>query len=186
MISTTSPGLVAVLRRRLESLYSELAKFGVVGALAFVVDIVIFNIVLHTTEKPLTSKVASTLVAATVAFFLNRHWSFKHREKTGVRREYGLFFLFNVVGLLIALSCLGLSHYVLGFTSKIADNVAANGVGLVLGTTFRFYSYHRWVWAAPGAVREAAEDGDPAALAVLHHAVPETRPEPHREPLSEA
>ena len=70
-------------------------------------------------------------------------------------------------------------------TQRRSDNIAANVVGLVLGTTFRFYSYHRWVWAAPGAVREAAEDGDPAALAVLHHAVPEPRPEPHREPLSE-
>ena len=148
MTTTRSPGLVAALRDRLTSLFSELAKFGVVGAMSFVIDFAVFNLVLHVTDKPLTSKVVSTVIAATFAFFLNRYWSFKNREKTGVGRESGLFILFNVIGLLIALSCLGLSHYVLGFDSKIADNIAANGFGLVLGTMFRFYSYHRWVWAA--------------------------------------
>ena len=149
MTTTSSPGLMAALRLRLSSLVSELAKFGVVGAMSFVIDLAMFNLVLHVTEKPLTSKVVSTVIAATFAFFLNRYWSFKDREKTGVGRESGLFILFNVIGLLIALGCLGLSHYVLGFESKIADNIAANGFGLVLGTLFRFYSYHRWVWAAP-------------------------------------
>ena len=149
MTVTRSPGLVTAVRDRLSSLVSELAKFGVVGAMAFVIDFAVFNIVLHLSDKTLTSKVVSTVVAAAFAFFLNRYWSFKDREKTGVRRESGLFILFNVIGLLIALSCLGLSHYVLGFDSKIADNIAANGFGLVLGTLFRFYSYHRWVWAAP-------------------------------------
>ena len=149
MTATGSPSLLSTLRARLSALLSELAKFGVVGAIAFIIDFAMFNIVLHLTDKPLTSKVASTVTAATFAFFLNRYWSFKDREKTGVGRESGLFILFNVIGLLIALSCLGLSHYVLGFESKIADNIAANGFGLVLGTLFRFYSYHRWVWAVP-------------------------------------
>ena len=148
MTATGSTGLLNTLRQRLASLLSELAKFGVVGAMAFVIDFSLFNVMLHLTDKPLTSKVVSTVTAAAFAFFLNRYWSFKDREKTGVRRESGLFILFNVIGLLIALGCLGLSHYVLGFESKIADNIAANGFGLVLGTTFRFYSYHRWVWAA--------------------------------------
>ena len=148
MTATSSTGLVAVLRDRISALFSELAKFGVVGGLAFVIDFSVFNVVLTLTDKPLSSKIASTLVAATFAFFLNRHWSFKDREKMGVRRESGLFILFNVIGLLIALSCLGVSHYILGFHSTLADNIAGNGVGLVLGTLFRFYSYHRWVWAA--------------------------------------
>ena len=55
----------------------------------------------------------------------------------------------NAVGLLIALSYLATSHYLLGFTSRLADNLAANGVGLVLGTAFRFWSYRRFVWIAP-------------------------------------
>ena len=109
----------------------------------------------------------STAVSATNAFVLNRHWSFRHRERTTVRREYGLFLVLNSVGLAISLLCLSISHYVLGFQSLLANNLAANGIGLVLGTAFRFWAYRKFVWAAPEEVAEAAADGDAAAIAVL-------------------
>ena len=156
------------LRDRVSAAFHELAKFGTVGALAFLVDFGIFNILLHAQpHKPLTAKAISTIIAATLAFILNRAWSFRHRQRSTVKREYTLFFVLNAIGLAIALGCLWVSHYLLGFHGKIADNVAANGFGLVLGTTFRFWSYRRFVWAAPASVEEAAADGDPAAVAVL-------------------
>jgi putative flippase GtrA len=177
--------LYAGLSGRVAAAFHELAKFGTVGALAFIVDVSLFNVVLHLApHKPLTAKVISTVVAASVAFVLNRAWSFRHRQRSSVHREYAMFFILNAVGLVIAVSCLGTSHYVLGFHSQIADNIAANGFGLVLGTSFRFWSYRRFVWAAPAAVEEAAIDGDPAAVAVLedvadgtiHMPVEEVRP----------
>ncbi len=131
---------------RLGSLVRELMKFGVVGSLAFLVDLGVFNLLLHLTDKPLTSKTLSTVVATTVAYAGNRTWTFRRRTRSGVRREYALFFLLNGVGLLIALTCLAVSHYLLDFTSRLSDNIAANVVGLVLGTTFRFWSYRRWVF----------------------------------------
>ena len=137
------------IEARVRGLFSELSKFGTVGALSFLVDLAVFNAVLLVLDKPLTAKVISTLFSATNAFLLNRAWSFKHRQRTSLRREYGLFFALNVVGLAIALLCLFVSHYLLGFESRLADNIAANGVGLVLGTAFRFWSYRRFVWAAP-------------------------------------
>jgi putative flippase GtrA len=146
----------------LSHLVRELLKFGVVGAVAFVVDVGLFNLVLHATEKPLTSKTISTVVATTVAYLGNRYWTFRRRSRSGLGREYTLFFLLNGVGLLIALSCLAISHYLLGFTSRWADNIAANGIGLALGTTFRFWSYRRFVF--PALLPEAAAPGtvDPA------------------------
>jgi putative flippase GtrA len=167
-VTTTSAGLLHGLEDRVRALFSELAKFGTVGALAFVVDVGLFNLVLHLRpDKPLTAKVVSTVVAATLAYVLNRAWSFRHRQRSSVRREYALFFLLNGVGLAIALGCLGFSHYVLGLNSRLADNIAGNVVGIGLGTLFRFWSYRRFVWAAPAAVEVAALDGDPAAAAVL-------------------
>lgn len=162
-----TPGLLQRLEAKVRGLFSELSKFGTVGALSFLVDIAIFNAVLLVLDKPLTAKVISTLFSATNAFLLNRAWSFKHRQRTNMRREYLLFFVMNVIGLAIALLCLAISHYVLGFESRLADNIAANGVGLVLGTTFRFWSYRRFVWAAPSEVEQAAAEGDAAAEAVL-------------------
>jgi putative flippase GtrA len=142
-------------------LVRELMKFGVVGSVAYVVDVTLFNIVLASTGEPLTSKLVSTTVATTLAYAGNRTWTFRHRGGSGVRREYVLFFLLNAVGLLIALGCLAVSHYLLGFTSALADNIAANVVGIALGTAFRFWSYRRWVFPElipEEAVREAAAE----------------------------
>jgi putative flippase GtrA len=131
---------------RLSHLVRELMKFGVVGAVAFVVDIGLFNLLLQATDKPLTSKTISTVVATTVAYAGNRYWTFRRRSRSGVGREYALFFVLNGIGLVIALICLAVSHYLLDFTSTLADNIAANVVGLGLGTIFRFWSYRTYVF----------------------------------------
>ena len=143
--------LAHALLDRFRGLLAELTKFGIVGFLSLLVNVAVFNIVLTVLpHKPLTANVVATVLSATNAFVLNRHWSFNGRERTGsLLREVGLFALFNALGLAITLACLATSHYVLGFDSRLADNVAANGVGLVLGTAFRFWSYRRFVWVTP-------------------------------------
>ena len=84
---------------------------------------------------------------ATVFSWLgNRLWTFRHRRSEPVAHEFGLFVVFNVIGLGIALACLGFSRYVLGLESQLADNIAGNGIGLVLGTLFRFWAYRRFVF----------------------------------------
>jgi putative flippase GtrA len=143
---------LAGLYRRLEHLVHEVMKFGVVGAVSFVIDVGLFNLLryaggegpLH--GKPLTAKTISVIVATTFAYFANRHWTFRDRQRSGLVREYVLFFVLNGIGLGIALACLGLSHYVLGLTSPLADNISANVVGMGLGTLFRFWSYRKWVF----------------------------------------
>lgn len=170
---------------RVRAVFHELAKFGTVGALAFVVDVSLFNVVLHMRpDKPLTAKALSTIVAASVAFVLNRAWAFRHRQRSSVRREYTLFFVLNAIGLVIALSCLDVSHYLLGLHGEVADNVSGNGVGVALGTMFRFWSYRRFVWAAPLAVQEAAIDGDAAAAAVLEDVADGTIHRPVEGPVT--
>jgi putative flippase GtrA len=148
----------APLRRLYDTAYAqlghllhEIAKFGVVGAVAFVVDVGIFNVLLYHSSgplhgKPLTAKIVSTAAATVVSYLGNRFWTFRHRDRVGNAREYLLFFLLNGVGMAIATGCLAFSHYVLGLTSPLADNVAANLIGLGLGTLFRFWAYRRWVF----------------------------------------
>jgi putative flippase GtrA len=163
-----APVVVTIFRRLHDSagrLVHELVKFGMVGAVALVVDVGLFNLFLHLTDKPLTSKTISTIVATTVAYAGNRLWTFRHRSRSGIRREYTLFFLLNGVGLAIALGCLAISHYLLGFTSRLADNIAANVIGLVLGTAFRFWSYRRWVFTEPLPAAEAPDQPDAVELA---------------------
>jgi putative flippase GtrA len=150
-------------------LYREVLKFGAVGAVAFVVDIGLFNLLRHgivavgsydLDDKPLTAKTVSVLAATIVAWLGNRYWTFRRRRRASRRREFALFGLMNVGGLGIALACLAFSHYVLGLTSALADNVAGNVVGLGLGTLFRFWAYRRLVFTSGGSLDtpEAPED----------------------------
>jgi putative flippase GtrA len=165
--STPRDGHTSLLTRLYEpvqALVHEIAKFGIVGAFAFVIDIGLFNLLLYgggpLTDKPLTAKAVSVAVATTFAYFGNRFWTFRHRGRTNMGREYILFFVFNGIAMLISLACLWISHYVLGLDSPLADNISANVVGMALGTLFRFVAYRTWVFPAvpdDAADRELAE-----------------------------
>jgi hypothetical protein len=63
------------------------------------------------------------------------------------------------------------SHYLLGFTDPVADNIATNVIGLGLGTLFRFTLYRTWVFAP--------HRGDPApsVFPELGASAPETETE---------
>jgi len=80
------------------------------------------------------------------AYAGNRYWTFSHREAKSHAESLPLFFGLNVIGMAIAALCLGLSHYVLGYTSAAADNISANIVGTGFGTLFRFWAYRRFVF----------------------------------------
>jgi putative flippase GtrA len=152
-VERATPSLFARAHASVNVLYRELIKFGAIGAVAFVVDIGIFNLLRHEVvgnlaDKPLTAKTISVLVATVVAWLGNRYWTFRHRRRASRRREFVLFLLMNVGGLGIALACLGFSHYILGLTSALADNIAGNMVGLALGTLFRFWAYRQLVFTA--------------------------------------
>jgi putative flippase GtrA len=144
--------LRAALGRRLAQLYAEAGKFGAIGLVALAIEITLYDACLLTGVNSMVANAVSTVVAASAAFAGNRYWTWRDRAHTGLRREYLLYFFLNAIGLLITMSCLWLSHDLLGqwwpkvFQNIIADNVAAKGVGMALATLFRFWAYRRWVF----------------------------------------
>jgi len=148
---------------------TELVRFGFVGGLAFVVDAGLFNLLRFGPgevlgHKPLTAKVLSVAVATVVAWLGNRYWTFAARRTGNRRREFVAFAVANVVGMAIAVGCLAFSHYVLDLTSPLADNVAANVVGLALGTTFRYLAYRSFVFTGADRAVPAADGADGLAV----------------------
>jgi putative flippase GtrA len=164
MIVTAPRGSIARLRNAIDVLYREMLKFGVVGAVAFVIDAGGFNLLVYggghgpLHHRPLTAKIISAGVSILVAWLGNRYWTFRHRRRPQAHHELGLFVLVNGVGLLIAVACLGFSRYVLGLESAVADNLAGTIIGTALGTLFRFWAYRTLVFS--GEIGEA--DASPA------------------------
>lgn len=150
----TLPAAVAHLGQRLRRGAGELSRFGVVGIVAYIVDVGLFNLLVHLgdpgvlADKPLTAKTISAVVATVVAYQANREWTWKDRSRRGFWREYSLYFALNAIGLVITLIPLAVSRYVMGLDSALADNISANIIGVGLGTLFRFWSYRRWVFPA--------------------------------------
>lgn len=149
---------------RVGRLVHEVAKFGIVGAIGFVVDLGLFNAlwyglggdgILH--HKPLTARAISVVVATFVTYLGNRHWTWRDRPWRRFHHEYGLFFLLNAVGFALNLVILGVVNYALGMRGDPVANNVANVIGVVLGTLFRFWAYRRFVFRPPQDAPNAGE-----------------------------
>ena len=103
-------------------------------------------------------------MATVVSWLGNRYWTFRQTRRAHAPREFAIFVLMCSIGLGISLSVLWFSHYVLGFTSPLADNIAANVVGLAAGTLFRFWAYRRFVFT-----NVASPPEDPTATDLVGH-----------------
>ncbi|MEA9984414.1 GtrA family protein [Subtercola sp. RTI3] len=155
-----------------------LLKFGVVGGIGFVVDFAVFNWLLvgglgdqHLLSGPLGAKVAAVAAATIVTWFGNRYWTFREHRRTNYVKELLEFSVVAVSGLLINLLCLWFSHYVLGFTSLLADNISGQFIGTGLATLFRFALYRYWVFGhhRGHAVVGAEQKAELAAVAIFEN-----------------
>jgi putative flippase GtrA len=134
-------------------IHHEAGRYAIVGLVATLVDVMIFNLIITTnniwnsTNISFIAKTVSSVIAIFVAYLGHKKWTFKHRTgNDSIPNQVGLFMVVNVIGLGIALGCLWVSRYVLGFSSQLSDNVSANLVGLVLATAFRFLASRQFVF----------------------------------------
>jgi len=149
-------GETNIVRRlyiRFQGILHELGKFGVVGAVAYLVDSGVYALLLALGMETLFAKSIATVIAATLAFIGNRFWTWRHRPRSGLTKEYLLYFGFNAAGLGIQLATLGITHYGLGnlwpiLATPVADLIFAQIIGNGIATVFRFWAYRRFVFAA--------------------------------------
>ena len=140
------------------TLLRELSAFGVVGAVCFVLDVGLFQLLYaHVGVNAVGAKLASTLVSMTAAYLGHRYWSFAHRERTAVRRSYVQFAAVNTVTMLMGLAIVWFVRYPLGQESALVLQVA-NLVSIGLGTVVRFRAYRRWVFPEPRPAAGAPAD----------------------------
>jgi putative flippase GtrA len=148
----------------------QLVQFALVGGVGFVVDTSVFNLLLFTVfdpsrihEGPLLAKTASTIVAIAVNWVGNRYWTFGPHRSTRGAVEALEFLAVSILGMLVGLGCLWVSHYLLGFDNRLADNISANVVGLLLGSAVRFALYRHWVYHPRRANRVSPAPSAPVA-----------------------
>src|SRR4051812_3552332 len=125
----------------------EAIAFSLIGLGNLALYTLIFNVLLSI--GPVKSSVIATLLTTYLAYLANRHWTYRNRARSGLRREYTLFFAFNLIGLLIQAGFVGFAKYGLGLSETGHDRLAfniASALGICVATCFRFWSYRTHVF----------------------------------------
>lgn len=139
--------------------------FLAVGGAGYLTDVAAFNWFRDQPviggANPVVAKIAAVAVAMVVTYLGNRMLTWRGLGSTSRRREVGLFAVFNLAGLMMSVLALALSHDALGLTSRLADNISGNVIGVGLGTVFRYWAYKRFVFAGAPRVGAAATAGPP-------------------------
>lgn len=178
--------LVRLLPQRVRDLAPEALRFGAVGLANTVLYFLIFNLTMGIGAVKAT--VIATVITTTLSYLANRHWTYKNRPKTALRREYTLFFAFNLAGMVIQSSTVAIGKYGLGL-SESSDRLAFNAatcIGICLATLFRFWAYRTMVFA-PGeaTAEEAAEMAASGSTRVrVPQATGATAPAPAMAPIT--
>ncbi|MEV0241477.1 GtrA family protein [Streptomyces sp. NPDC050674] len=133
---------------RLRHIVREVAKFGAVGGAGVLVNLVVFNLVRHTTDlQVVRASVVATVVAIVFNYVGFRYFTYRDRDKSRRTREMTLFLLFSAIGLVIENGVLYLATYGFGWDTPLQNNVF-KFLGIGIATLFRFWSYRSWVFRA--------------------------------------
>jgi putative flippase GtrA len=152
------------LIERLRHLAPEAIAFGVIGAANTALYLAITWVALPIGAVKAT--VLATVVTTTLAYLANRYWTYRHHTRSALRREYTLFFGFNLIGMVIQSGAVAAAKYGAGLNEKdhrlliMVITLAAAGVA----TIFRFWAYRTFVFLKPPV------DGHEAAIAELDSA----------------
>ena len=158
------------LTEHLRRLAPEVLAFGVIGAGNTLLYLVITWVALPI--GAVKASIIATVVTTTLAYIANRYWTYRNHSRTALRREYTLFFGFNLVGMLIQSGAIAIGKYGFGLTEEHNkyEFMGVTLLGIVVATVFRFWASRTFVFLTPpvaGHEGELAEMDAAAGLAEL-------------------
>lgn len=141
-----------------KGLAGEVSRYLVVGLVATIVAVVLFNLLVHgfTTghgaplnERPLTAYVLANLVGMVVSYNGTRRWAFRHRDTAHPDGGRTAWVVINLATMAIPVGCLWISRSMLGLDDPYSDNVSANIIGLALANLTRFVLSRQFIFSVP-------------------------------------
>ncbi|MEV4344822.1 GtrA family protein [Actinoplanes sp. NPDC049596] len=167
---------VSSLTSHLRRLAPEAIAFGIIGAGNTLLYLAITWALLPI--GAVKASVIGTVITTTLAYFANRYWTYRHHTRTALRREYTLFFGFNLIGMVIQSGTIAIGKYGFGLTEEHNkyEFMAVTLVGIVIATVFRFWAYRTFVFLKPPVDGHEAELADLDAAAGLAELSTEDEP----------
>jgi putative flippase GtrA len=130
--------MVAVaLALRARDNWTQLAKFCVVGAIGYAINLAVYTVLLHAGLHYLLAATLSFLVAVTSNYTWNRLWTFRDRRR-GVAAQGMRFFIVSVASL-------GANLLVLDILISLgAGKLVGQAIAIVLVTPLNFIGNKLW------------------------------------------
>ena len=117
--------------------WTQLAKFCVVGAVGYAINLAVYTAVLHAGLHYLVAATLSFLVAVTSNYTWNRLWTFRDRRR-GVAAQGMRFFI-------VSLASLGANLLVLDVLISLgAGKLVGQAIAIVLVTPLNFVGNKLW------------------------------------------
>ncbi|MBT8161196.1 MULTISPECIES: GtrA family protein [Arthrobacter] len=129
--------------RGLASLFwREVAKFGAVGGVGFVIDNGLTYYLMHgaMSDSEAKARFVGATAATIFSWVANRFWTFRHRRQANVVREFVMFIVINGIGIGISTGFTAIAKYGMHIEDK---NIlfGAGVVGILVATVVRFFAY---------------------------------------------
>lgn len=125
--------------------------FLAIGGIGFVVDAVVYNLlvfagpgVLH--SAPLVAKTIAVIAGLIVTYVGNRVLTYRDRKTPASTIQVIRYAVVNVLATAVQLGCLSFSRYILGLDTVLADNISGTLIGQALATALRYVLYTLWVF----------------------------------------
>lgn len=127
---------IATLAKTNRKEFKRFSKFLVVGVTGFVVDFGIFNLLLRALNfPPVLAQAISFTLAAINNFTWNRYWTYPDSRSKPILRQFGMFFVLSVIGLLIRTPIFALfSGPMVALVETMQSGVFAGLINFVTGT----------------------------------------------------
>jgi putative flippase GtrA len=167
---------VSDLYSRVRHLIHEVAKFGVVGGISYVVTIIANYAYLYVQKNDeLTAYIVANVVATGVAYLGNRYWTYKDRESGG-SREMALFVAINGIAIAIQTGVTALTYYVLGMHSHLEIFFSKFILGIGIGMAFRFWCYRTFIFPSvePALASDEFQYSEPLPTSTLESEAPQS------------
>jgi putative flippase GtrA len=117
--------------------WTQLAKFCVVGAIGYGINLAVYDALLRAGVHYLLAAIGSFVVAVTNNYFWNRHWTFRERRR-GVAAQGARFFI-------VSLASLGANLLVLNVLITLgAGKLVGQAIAIVLVTPLNFVGNKLW------------------------------------------
>lgn len=138
-------------------LVGEVWRFFAVAQAATWVSFLLFNIALHgwvigdpiLKDQAILAYVLANSIGMVISYHGARGWVFPHRPPQQADGGWTAYVVINLAAMVLPVGCLAISRHVLGLDDALADNLSANGIGLVLAFGARFYLFKRFVFRRP-------------------------------------